>query len=74
MQDSAPAATVKADCCTVRGTLPAIVAERETPNPNSFSTVISFAPAAELAAKFEGAVPIAAAHSLPPPGKSILRI
>ena len=71
---TAPADTVKANCCTVRSELPAVVEERIAPCSDSLSSVISFVPIAEAALSLEVPTSTAAAISSPPPGKFILRI
>jgi hypothetical protein len=71
---SAPAASVKASCCTVRSELPAIVEQRAVVNPNPPAVLSSFLLATGPAAQFEASATTAAAHHASPPGKSILRI
>lgn len=74
VRHSAPVASLKANCCTVRSELPAIVVEQAVPNPDSLSTVVWFQPAADPAVNLELAASPSVARYSPPPGKSILRI
>src|SRR4051812_35961357 len=73
VQHTAPA-SLKANCCTVRSEVPAVVVEPAVFDSASFATVDSFALAAEPAVGFESAGPAAVVHTSPPPSKSILRI
>ena len=73
MRHAAPAASLKASCCTVRSEIPAIVVERAVPNPNAMMlqpTPVAIAAPAAISMKF--VVPPFLEHS-PPPGKSVLR-
>jgi len=71
---SAPVASVKANCCTVRSELPAIVVERAIGKAAPATMATSLAVAAQPAIRFEATVPAVLSHHSPPPGKSILRI
>jgi hypothetical protein len=71
---SAPVASVKASCCTVRSEVPAIVEQRAVVSPHLLVIQSGFIPAAEPAMQFETSATTAAAHHFSPPGKSILRI
>jgi hypothetical protein len=73
-QHSAPAASVKANCCTVRNELPAIVVERAVPCPIAVHLSAAFLPAAASAITFEASAIAAVVHNASPPGKSVLRI
>ena len=73
-QHAVPADSLKANCCTVRSEVPAIVVESWVPDPVSFSAVDCFALAAEPVVMFASGGPAAVVHSSPPPRKSILRI
>jgi len=72
--NSVPAASVKASCCTVRSELPAIVVERAVVSPIAVDMPAAFVAAAAPAITFEvRATGVAVRHSSPP-GKSVLRI
>ena len=73
-QHAAPAPSLKANCCTIRSEVPAIVVERSVADPASFSTVDSFVLAAEPAVILDSAAPIAVVPTSPPLRKAILRI
>ncbi len=71
---SAPAASIKASCCTVRSELPAIVEQRAVVSPNPLAILASFVPAEEPAIQLGANATTATPHRSSPPGKSILRI
>jgi hypothetical protein len=70
---SAPAASLKAGCCTVRGETPAIVAEKDRANDMS-ATQNELVPVVSIKAMPKSAAIPALPHFSPPGGKSILRI
>jgi hypothetical protein len=71
---SAPAASVGANCCTVRSELPAIVVERAVVDPHAVTIQSPAVPANDSAAICLTPVAPALSQHSPPPGKSILRI
>src|SRR3954470_1754531 len=73
-QHSAPAASAKANCCTVRSELPAIIVERAVVSSAAVDLPAAFVPAALPAITFEAIATISFAPHAPPPGKSVLRI
>ena len=70
---AAPAATVKANCCTVHSQLPAFVVDRAAVGPDQLIASSYVAAAAPSVGFFPRPAVFLAQHS-PPPGKSVLRI
>jgi hypothetical protein len=74
VRHSAPSTSVKAECCTIRGQLQAVVSPRTALAPHPLSAVALLHSAAEPVTRYHAASPkIVAGHS-PPPGRCVLRI
>jgi hypothetical protein len=73
-QHSAPAASAKASCCTLRSELPAIVVERAVLSPIAVHVSAASVPAVAPVIMFGAAAIAAVALPSSPPGKSVLRI
>lgn len=71
---TAPAASLKASCCTVRSQLPAIVSQRAVLNAHPFAAVAFIGTAVEPAIPFQAVSKIPITHHSSPPGASVLRI
>ena len=71
---SAPSTSVKAECCTIRGQLPAVVAPRAALAPHPLSTVALVQFAAEPVTRLCAAPSKVISGHSPPPGASVLRI
>ena len=71
---SAPAASVKSSCCTVRSELPAVPVEQAVVNPGVAIMAAEFVPAAVPAVARQSAAVVAPPRHWSPPGKSVLRI
>ena len=71
---SAPVASLKANCCTVRSELPAIVVEPGVLSPIAAHVSAAFVPAVAPAIALEATAIAAVAHPSSPPGKFVLRI
>jgi hypothetical protein len=72
--DAAPVASVKANCCTVRSELPAIVWESAAGNPNPLAMPAWFGPSATPDLPFETRVAATAPDHSPPRAQAVLRI
>jgi hypothetical protein len=70
---SVPSASVKANCCIVRGEVPAVVVESATVNLSAITLARIPFPSAP-AIIFTPAFAVAVADTSPPSGKSVLRI
>lgn len=71
---SAPVASLKANCCIVRGEVPAVAVEQAAVNPVALSSVSSILVTAGPAIAIKPGVPVALPDHSPPGSKSILRI